>query len=163
MSEKYGPFGLGIEQEKKRLNNLAVCKHYLTLKGPNRDIERMEICTEDAYISLPFGFGLDDPRNPSKRILTKDRAESVLAGAPSSWYPDWSLHDGVVYSTDEPDIFFIECDGRGMKYDPRYSEPCYYRNHYILCINMVDGKIQGVREVFNPFKTTCYITTNPNT
>ncbi|UCG65741.1 MAG: PhzA/PhzB family protein [Deltaproteobacteria bacterium] len=157
--EKFGPFCLNKEMEEKRLKGIANVEKYLALEGPDRNVQRMEISTEDNYISLPFG-GSPDPRHPFKRVSdTKLKAERRKAGK-QEIFPDWSIHDGKIYSTPNPDLILVECDGRGRMFDPRFEEPDYYCNHYILKITLVDGLIHEVAEIFNPFE--CFRNTGVN-
>lgn len=158
-SEKFGPFGLDRANETKRLKGIANVEKYVTYEGPERHGQRMAISTEDNFISLPFG-GSPDPRHPYVKLnYTRQHMDRAATGAPEI-FPDWSLHDAKIYSTPDPDLILVECYAHGRQFDPRFPEPDYYCNHYILKIGLRDGLIREVAEIFNPFE--CFRDTGVN-
>lgn len=154
MTEQYGPYGLSYEKEQMRLHNIGLCEQYLALKGPMRNVERAKFCTDTGAMILPFAFGKDPRDNDANRVW-KSFKELGEQAEKNGWvggsYPDWELNNATIYSTPDPDLILIECDGEGMRYDKarRFNDLGYYKNHYILIVTFVNGKMDDVSEVFN--------------
>ena len=73
------------------------------------------------------------------------------ANRDGSWSSYEGFHYVVIFSTNNRQTVFGECDGSGMRYGPRYPEPHFYENHCLLNFDMKAGKIERAREIFNPF------------
>lgn len=153
MSEQvYGPFGLSYEEEEMRLHNIEVCGRYLDVKGPGRNVQRMEFCTDEGIMYLPFSFGRDprDEEANKVKLSFKKLGEKYEANG-FDWFRDWRLSNGVIYTTEDPDFQFIECDGQSMRFDDRFEDIGYYQNHYLLPIVFKDGKVDKVYEIMNTY------------
>ncbi|WP_422768436.1 PhzA/PhzB family protein [Pseudomonas aeruginosa] len=60
------------------------------------------------------------------------------------------VEDGCV-GTDDPNHFWVECDGHGKILFPGYPEG-YYENHFLHSFELEDGKIKRNREFMNVFQ-----------
>lgn len=149
---KYGPFGLSKEQEEIRLSNLVTVQTFFSLEGPDRHEKRKKIYAKDGRFELNF-MG-QDTRKPvyTYQPNATDRANVETNSTENNIFPDWGFHDIKIYSTDDPNMVYATCTGRGMRYDPRFDEPHFYENNYFLEFVMEDGHIKVLRELGNPFK-----------
>lgn len=66
-------------------------------------------------------------------------------------FPDWRWKNIEIYDTQNPNMFWVECDGEGQILFPGYPEG-YYTNHFIHSFLMENGKIKQNREFMNPFQ-----------
>jgi ketosteroid isomerase-like protein len=127
-----------------RLRNRAVVADYMRRKGDNR-LTRYLLFTEDG----------------SAGLYTSDTGEPVVSQgheklkAHGEWslrmFPDWEWMNVEIFETQDPDRFWVECDGEGQILYPDYP-PGHYRNHFIHAFLFEDGKIKQQREFMNPFQ-----------
>lgn len=66
-------------------------------------------------------------------------------------FPDWVWKNVEIWETQDPNRFWVECDGEGLILFPAY-EPGYYTNHFIHSFLMENGKIKQNREFMNPYQ-----------
>ncbi len=66
-------------------------------------------------------------------------------------FPDWEWYNIKVFETDDPNHFWVECDGHGKILFPGYPEG-YYENHFLHSFELDDGKIKRNREFMNVFQ-----------
>lgn len=64
-------------------------------------------------------------------------------------FPDWRWYDIRVWTTDDPDRIWAECDGEGTIVLPGH-EAVHYGNHFLYSFEMRDGQIAREREFTNP-------------
>ncbi|MFP6517723.1 PhzA/PhzB family protein, partial [Pseudomonas aeruginosa] len=57
----------------------------------------------------------------------------------------------VFFETEDPNHFWVECDGRGKALVPGYPEG-YCENHYIHSFELENGRIKRNREFMNPMQ-----------
>ena len=137
------PAGFGTDVDL-RLRNRAVVEDYMRRKGENR-LTRYLLFTEDG------GAGL----------YTSDTGEPIVSQgheklkAHGEWslrmFPDWEWTNVEISETQDPNRFWVECDGEGQILYPEYP-PGHYRNHFIHSFLFEDGKIKQQREFMNPFQ-----------
>ncbi len=60
-------------------------------------------------------------------------------------FPDWEWYNIKVFETDDPNHFWVECDGHGKILFPGYPEG-YYENHFLHSFEL-DFKFEGMQEV----------------
>lgn len=65
--------------------------------------------------------------------------------------PDWQWVDVRVFATQDPNQFWVECDGEGEIRFPGYPVG-HYRNHFVHSFELADGKIIRSREFTNPIE-----------
>ncbi|MGV8308253.1 PhzA/PhzB family protein, partial [Pseudomonas aeruginosa] len=66
-------------------------------------------------------------------------------------FPDWEWHNVRIFETEDPNHYWVECDGRGKVLFPGYPEG-YYENHFLHSFELEDGKIKRNREFMNVFQ-----------
>lgn len=64
-------------------------------------------------------------------------------------FPDWVWTNVEIFDSQDPDRFWVECDGEGKILFPGYPDG-YYRNHFLHSFLFEDGKIKQQREFMNP-------------
>jgi ketosteroid isomerase-like protein len=127
-----------------RAQNRAVVADYLSRKGETRK-SRYLLFTEDG----------------SAGLYTSDTGEPIVSAgheklrAHGEWslrmFPDWEWKNIEIFDTQDPNRFWVECDGEGKILYPGYP-PGQYRNHFIHAFLFEDGKIKQQREFMNPFE-----------
>ena len=127
-----------------RERNRGVVADYMGRKGESRKT-RYQLFTEDG----------------SAGLYTTDTGEPVISvghdklRAHGEWslrmFPDWEWKNVEIFDTQDPNRFWVECDGEGEILYPDYS-PGHYQNHFIHAFLFEDGKIKQQREFMNPFQ-----------
>ncbi len=56
-------------------------------------------------------------------------------------FPDWEWHNVRIFETEDPNHFWVECDGRGKALVPGYPQG-YCENHYIHSFELENGRIK---------------------
>jgi ketosteroid isomerase-like protein len=125
-----------------RAANRAVVERYMNCRGTDR-LERHLLFTEDGS----GGLWTTETGEPIV-IRGRDRL-----GEHATWslrcFPDWVWTNVEVFETQDPDRFWVECDGEGVIRFPGYQEG-FYRNHFLHSFLFEDGKIKQQREFMNP-------------
>ena len=128
----------------QRLRNRAVVADYMSRTGESR-LTRYQLFTEDGSAGL---------------YTTDTGAPVVSVGheklkAHGEWslrmFPDWRWTNVEIFETQDPDRFWVECDGEGQILYPAYP-PGLYRNHFLHAFLFRDGRIAQQREFMNPFQ-----------
>lgn len=127
-----------------RRRHREVVADYMSRKGENR-LTRYLLFTEDG----------------SAGLYTADTGEPVVSQgheklkAHGEWslrmFPDWEWKNVEIFETQDPNRFWVECDGEGQILYPAYL-PGYYKNHFIHSFLLESGKIKQQREFMNPFQ-----------
>lgn len=135
--------GFGADVELRRQNR-AVVEDYMRRKGENR-LTRYQLFTEDG----------------SAGLYTSDTGEPIVSAghdklrAHGEWslrmFPDWEWKNVEVFETQDPNRFWVECDGAGQILYPEYP-PGEYKNHFLHSFLFENGKIKQQREFMNPFQ-----------
>lgn len=127
-----------------RRRNRATVADYLSRRAETR-LTRYLLFTEDG----------------SGGLWTSDTGEPIASTgheklrAHGQWslkcFPDWVWTNIEIYETQDPNRFWVECDGEGKILYPGYP-PGHYRNHFIHSFLLEDGKIKQEREFMNPYQ-----------
>jgi hypothetical protein len=127
-----------------RAHNRAVVADYMSRKGETRKT-RYLLYTEDG----------------SAGLYTSDTGEPVVSAgheklrAHGEWslqmFPDWEWKNIEIFDTQDPNRFWVECDGDGQILYPAYPAG-HYRNHFIHAFLFEGGRIKQQREFMNPFQ-----------
>lgn len=134
--------GFADETELRRRNR-AVVEDYMSRKGQGR-LTRYQLFTEDGS----GGLWTSDTLEP---IVSRGRDKLKAHGEWSlKCFPDWEWINVEIFETQDPNRFWVECDGEGQILFPGYP-PGIYRNHFIHSFLLDDGKIVQNREFMNPF------------
>ncbi|WP_217245967.1 PhzA/PhzB family protein [Streptomyces sp. AC602_WCS936] len=127
-----------------RARHRAVVADYMTRKGENR-LTRYLLFTEDGSA----GLYTSDTGEP---VVSEGHAKLKAHGEWSlRMFPDWEWKNVEIFDTQDPDRFWVECDGEGQILYPDYP-PGHYRNHFIHAFELEDGRIKRQREFMNPFQ-----------
>ncbi|RPY92899.1 phenazine biosynthesis protein PhzB [Pseudomonas aeruginosa] len=137
------PQGFEDAVELRRKSRETVVK-YMNTKGQDR-LRRHELFVEDGC----GGLWTTDTGSPIV-IRGKDKlAEHAVWSL--KCFPDWEWYNIKVFETDDPNHFWVECDGHGKILFPGYPEG-YYENHFLHSFELDDGKIKRNREFMNVFQ-----------
>ena len=143
MSEKTSTGNSFVDDAELRRSNRAVVEEYLRVtEGPPR-LERHRLYAEDAH----GGLWTTDTGRPAAVCGREKLAE--MAAWSLECFPDWKWSNIEVFETQDPNHFWVECDGEGQILFPDYP-PGIYRNHFIHSFKLRDGKIIELREFMNP-------------
>lgn len=127
-----------------RRRNRATVEDYMSRTGEGRRT-RYTLFTEDGS----GGLWTTDTGEP---IISPGREKLKAHGEWSlKCFPDWVWTNVKIDDTQDPDRFWVECDGEGKILFPGY-EPGYYKNHFIHSFLFENGKIKQNREFMNPFE-----------
>ncbi|CRK58745.1 Phenazine biosynthesis protein PhzB [Alloactinosynnema sp. L-07] len=126
-----------------RRRNRSVVEDYMGRRGENR-LTRYLLFTEDGTSGLYTG----DTPEP----IVSCGHETLRAHGEWSlrMFPDWHWFNIEVSETQDPNRFWVECDGEGQILYPDYP-PGHYRNHFLHSFLLADGKIVQQREFMNPY------------
>ncbi len=143
MPDTTNPIGF-TDANELREKNRATVEKYMNTKGQDR-LRRHELFVEDGC----GGLWTTDTGSPIV-IRGKDKlAEHAVWSL--KCFPDWEWYNIKVFETDDPNHFWVECDGHGKILFPGYPEG-YYENHFLHSFELDDGKIKRNREFMNVFQ-----------
>ncbi|MFE7978079.1 PhzA/PhzB family protein [Streptomyces shenzhenensis] len=135
--------GFDGDEELRRLNRQTV-ETYMHTRGEDR-LRRHLLFTEDGS----GGLWTTDTGEP---IVTRGRDR---LGEHAKWslrcFPDWVWFNIEIFETQDPNRFWVECDGEGKILFPGYP-PGHYKNHFLHSFVLENGKIKQNREFMNPFE-----------
>ncbi|WP_275675374.1 PhzA/PhzB family protein [Streptomyces sp. MUM 178J] len=132
------------EDAELRRRHRAVVEDYMSRKGENR-LTRYLLFAEDGSAGLYTG----DTEEP---IVSRGLDKLKAHGAWSlEVFPDWVWYNIEIFETQDPNRFWVECDGEGRIRYPDYP-PGHYRNHFLHSFLLRDGKIVTQREFMNPYQ-----------
>lgn len=137
-----GTPGLRTDDEQLRARNRAVVARYMNTRGTDR-LTRHLLFTAD-------GVGGLWTTDSGEAIMIKGRDR---LGEHAVWslrcFPDWIWFNIEIFDTQDPNRFWVECDGKGKIIYEGYPEG-YYRNHFLHSFQFENGKIKLQREFMNP-------------
>jgi hypothetical protein len=126
-----------------RRRHRAVVEDYMSRTGTDR-LTRYLLFTEDGS----GGLYTADTKEP---VVSRGRDKLKAHGEWSlQIFPDWVWYNVEIFETQDPNRFWVECDGKGQILFPDYP-PGYYNNHFIHDFLLRDGKIVRQREFMNPY------------
>jgi hypothetical protein len=118
-------------------------------KSADDELRMKNQATVEKYFAVSFIQGVDlftdDGSNGGqvgKAALMQDAEFNTRS------FPDWKYTKLKVYSTQDPNLFFVVASGSGTVYkngDPK-ATPGHYSNEYINVLIMQDGKIKSFQE-----------------
>lgn len=136
--------GVFASDEQKRSHNRAVVKRYMECRGKDR-LRRHEMFTPDGC----GGLWTTDTGQP---IVIRGWDKMVEHAVwLQNCFPDWAWINVEIFDTQDPDRFWVECDGEGEIRFPGYPAG-HYRNHFLHSFEFEGGKIRLEREFMNPFE-----------
>jgi hypothetical protein len=130
------------EETEQREHNRAIVDKYMHTTGQDR-LKRYLLFAEDGV----GGLWTSDSGEPIA-IRGRDRlAEHAVWSL--KCFPDWVWINIEIFDSQDPDQFWVECDGEGKIIYTGYPEG-YYRNHFIHSFQFEGGEIKLQREFMNP-------------
>ncbi|WHI52282.1 PhzA/PhzB family protein [Microbulbifer sp. MLAF003] len=133
-----------MTQDEQRQHNRRIVEKYMNTQGQDR-LKRHELFTEDGC----GGLWTTDTGEPimirSKKLLAEHAVWSLKC------FPDWLWFNIKIFDGQNPDFFWVECDGKGRICFEGYPEG-FYENHFIHSFEFENGKIKIQREFMNPCK-----------
>lgn len=127
-----------------RDRNRAVVADYLSRTGESRRT-RYQLFTPDGSAGL---YTTDTGAPVVSQGHDKLRAHGEWS---LRMFPDWVWKNVQIFDTQDPNMFWVECDGEGQILYPAYP-PGHYTNHFIHSFLFEDGLIKQQREFMNPFQ-----------
>jgi hypothetical protein len=137
-------FPQAARAQEQRRTNRAMVEDYMSRRGEGR-LTRYQLFTEDGRGGL---WTADTPGpvvSQGREALRKHGAWSLQC------FPDWAWIDVEIFETQDPDRFWVECDGEGEIHFPGYPVG-RYRNHFLHSFRFENGLIKEQREFMNPFR-----------
>lgn len=138
-------FTTGPDDRDLRRRNRATVVRYMEDIAGERRLRRHLLFAADGSAGL---------------VTTDTGAPILMTGADrlaahGAWsleiFPDWAWYDVEVFETQDPNRFWVECDGRGHVLFPKYGKR-WYENHFIHYFRLRDGLIVEQREHMNPVR-----------
>jgi hypothetical protein len=136
--------GFGTDTELRRRNRETVEKYMEYIAGEKR-LVRHNLFAEDGRA----GLWTTETGEPIV-ISGMDRLKKHEAWSLET-LPDWRWYNIEVFETQDPNQFWVECDGEGKLLFPGYDADIY-RNHFLHYFRLDDGKISEQREFMNPIR-----------
>lgn len=131
-----------MSQLDARGRNRQIVRQYMETRGQAR-LRRHELFAEDGC----GGLWTSDTGAP---ILIRGKARLAEHAVWSlRCFPDWQWYNVSIHDTQDPDVFWVECDGKGVIRFDGYPEGDY-ENHFIHSFQFEGGKIKLQREFMNP-------------
>jgi phenazine biosynthesis protein len=128
--------------EAVRDHNRAVVAQYMNTRGQAR-LQRHLLFAEDGVGGL-WTTESGEPIVIRGRDRLADHAVWSLR-----CFPDWVWINIEIFDTQDPNRFWVECDGEGRIVYPGYAEG-HYRNHFLHSFLFENGRIKQQREFMNP-------------
>ncbi|WP_237386666.1 PhzA/PhzB family protein [Xenorhabdus sp. Sc-CR9] len=131
------------EFDQIREKNRKIVEKYLELTKGEARLKRHELFAEDAE------GGLWTTETGEPIIIRGIEKLERHAHWSLQCFPDWEWYNIKIFTTDNPNHIWVECDGHGVIRFPNYPER-YYENHFIHSFELRDGLIIRNREFMNP-------------
>jgi hypothetical protein len=129
---------------KTRRLNREVVADYMSRRDEGR-LTRYQLFAEDGI----GGLWTTDTGQP---VATRGQDKLKAHGEWSlQIFPDWVWTNVEIFDTQNPDRFWVECDGEGQILFPDYP-PGHYRNHFLHSFLLSGQKIVEQREFMNPYE-----------
>ncbi|MGU1193696.1 PhzA/PhzB family protein [Pseudomonas aeruginosa] len=133
-----------LDIERLRRLNRATVERYMAMKGAER-LQRHSLFVEDGCA----GNWTTESGEPL--VFRGHESLRRLAEWLERCFPDWEWHNVRIFETEDPNHFWVECDGRGKALVPGYPQG-YCENHYIHSFELENGRIKRNREFMNPIQ-----------
>jgi phenazine biosynthesis protein len=125
-----------------REHNRAIVAQYMKTRGKARLLRHL-LFAEDGVGGL-WTTETGEPIVIRGRDRLADHAVWSLR-----CFPDWVWTNVEIFDTQDPNRFWVECDGEGRIVYPGYPEG-HYCNHFLHSFRFEDGLIKQQREFMNP-------------
>lgn len=134
-----------MTREELRAKNLSVVQAYMTMRDAART-ERWKLFTKNGSSGLQYTAA----GTPS--IVEGQENIRASYARTADIFPQWGFSNFIYYTSEDPNLFLVECDGEGISLMLGPDRPVRHREHYIHKFVMQDGAILAYREFMNPCK-----------
>ncbi|ALS13036.1 phenazine biosynthesis protein [Pseudomonas aeruginosa] len=125
MPDTTNPIGF-TDANELREKNRATVEKYMNTKGQDR-LRRHELFVAGSPIVIR-----------GKDKLAEHAVWSLKC------FPDWEWYNINIFGTDDPNHFWVECDGHGKILFPGYPEG-YYENHFLHSFELVSIPVPEIK------------------
>ncbi len=102
-----------------------------------------DLYAEEFTTGVAYDFGEIPMRNTDRKM------QAALDAMNAEIYPDWEWSNPVLMQSDDPNLFMVECDGKGTQL--KDGKPFgTHKDHYIHRFELEDGKIKNYLEFNSP-------------
>jgi hypothetical protein len=143
--------GAKTSDNELRRKNQATIEKYFTLSF----VAGVDLFTEDGWydtnayaVQAATAVGEDEKNNVKQGVMKGKAALLADAIFDTRSFPDWKYSTLKIYSTQDPNLFFVEAAGSGTFFrngNPA-ATPRKYSNTYIDVLTMHEGKIKSFVE-----------------
>jgi phenazine biosynthesis protein len=126
-----------------RQRNRAVVEEYIADIDGDKRLTRHRLFAEDGSAGL-WTTETGEPIVMTGMARLKEHEVWSL-----KCLPDWRWYNVEIFETQDPNRFWVECDGEGKLIFPGY-DTTHYRNHFMHYFRLENGKIKEQREFMNP-------------
>jgi hypothetical protein len=125
-----------------RQKNIETIEKWLTFTGVSRHKNRATVYTEDFMSGNP---GVkDSSKSAGGRAAIEAMAAEVGAHPEKETFQGWHFYNARIYAAvDNPNLFNVNCLGKGTVITAEHPEGIVYQNHYTHYFKMKDGLIQA--------------------
>jgi len=131
------------QHHELRSKNLETVNKYMSMTGSR--LNRHRLFTDNCTSGLAYS------ETGGPIYVTGIENVAKMDEWNTKCFPDWKWENIKIYQTQDPNYFWVECDGSG---EARFTDypPVKHSAHFIHSFEMEDGKIKAYREFFNPVK-----------
>jgi hypothetical protein len=130
------------KESELRQKNIKTIDKWLTFSGASRHKDRLTVYTED------FMSGNPAVKDSSQSLMGRAAVEAMAAEAEAhpekETFQGWHFYNARIYAAvDDPNLFDVNCLGKGTVITSEHPEGIVYQNHYTHYFRMRDGLIQA--------------------
>lgn len=114
-------------------------RHHLSLMG---NPDSGDIYAEDVVVDLPYA-----PQHHTGKLDGKAHILRFLTNI-GVYFSDIVIGEPTIYETTDPNVIIAEYTGSSTSKEAGLP----YRQSYVSIVTVKDGKIQHIREYYNPIK-----------
>ncbi|WFE26120.1 PhzA/PhzB family protein [Solwaraspora sp. WMMD791] len=130
------------DETSVRAHNRTIVERYMNTRGQDR-LRRHLLFAEDGT------GGLWTTESGAPIVISGRNRLGEHAVWSLRCFPDWVWTNIEIYDTQDPERFWVECDGEGKILFPGYPEG-HYQNHFLHFFRFENGWIKQQREFMNP-------------
>ena len=125
-----------------REKNISTLRKWLACTGLTRHKGRAALYADDFTQGNPAAQSASEPRMGKEGVLRM--AKEVEEHPEKETFPDWGFYNARIYAAvDNPNLFCINCLGKGKAVTTDHPAGVDYKNHYTHYFKLKDGLIQA--------------------
>jgi ketosteroid isomerase-like protein len=128
-----------------RQKNLTSINTFFKTMSPDVDA----LFADDAVKEITFATFASKDESPLRWVGKEEIKKNFKAN--DERFSGWTWENVKIYSTQNPNVFWVEADGTG-KLKLEGVTRTYTQKNYFVCFDMKDGKIKRYREIMNPLE-----------